>query len=99
MKMTREEILELQVIRHDISSTVSIRQYFETLLLKLWEENEGFNGKRPWGNSGWDYDVYVPLIKAGLIEGELDENGYITKVDESVANKWVADNIIWPFFQ
>lgn len=97
--MTREEILELQVARHDISDTMSIRQYFEALFLKVWEENEGFNGKRPWGNSGWDYDVYVPLIKAGLIEGELDEDGCIVKLDESVANKWVSDNIIWPFFQ
>lgn len=97
--MTREEILELQVVRHDISDTMSIRQYFEALLMKLWEENEGFNGKRPWGNSGWDYDVYVPLIKAGLIEGELDEDGCVVTLDEGVANKWVADNIIWPFFQ
>jgi len=97
--MTREKILELPVMRHDLGDTLSMREYFERLFLKLWEENEGFNAKRPWGNSGWEYDVYVTLIKNKVIDGELDEDGYINKIDAVKANKFVADEILYPFFQ
>ncbi len=32
-------------------------------------EGEGFSGKRPFGNSCWESDLYWPLAKADVIEG------------------------------
>jgi hypothetical protein len=58
-----------------------LAEYLKDLLATLWEEEENFSGKRPFGNSGWQFDVYAALIKAGLIKGKLDEDGYIVDVD------------------
>jgi hypothetical protein len=48
----------------------SIREYLTKLLLTVWEEQEMFNGKRPFGNSGWYLDVFDPLFTGGFIRGE-----------------------------
>jgi hypothetical protein len=96
--MTREEILDLPVRRHDLGATLSMRQFFERLFIKLWDEAENFSGKRPYGNSDWKWDVYVTLIQNGVIEGKLDENGYVEEIDEEKASQFVADEILYPFF-
>lgn len=96
--MTREEILELPVMRWDISAELSMREYFERLFIKLWDEADNFSGNRPYGNSGWKWDVYATLIKYKIIEGELDEKGYVKEIDEKAASKFVSDEILYPFF-
>lgn len=97
--MTREEILDLPVTRHDLNASLSMRQYLERLFIKLWEEGDNFNAHRPWGNSGWKWDVYVTLIKHGVIPGKLDDDGYVEEIDEELASAYMVDEIIWPFFQ
>jgi hypothetical protein len=58
----------------DAGKDITIREYFRELLITLWEEKEGFSGKRPFGNSGWEYEVHVALAKAGFVDlGEWDE--------------------------
>jgi hypothetical protein len=37
----------------DAGDNITIRDYLRILLETLWEEGEGFSGKRPFGNSGW----------------------------------------------
>ena len=64
--------------------TMTLRQYLIELLSKVWEEAEGFNGKRPWGDSGWQGDVEVALIRAGILKGTLDEDGYLEESDPDV---------------
>lgn len=59
----------------------TLRDYLRTLLIKVWQEEQGFNGKRPFGNSGWQAEVYEALIRAGVLEGELDEDGFLERVD------------------
>ena len=59
----------------------TVRDYLTKLLLTLWDEGEGFSGKRPLGNSGWEGDLIGPLIRDGLIDGALDEYGYIEEAD------------------
>lgn len=71
----------------------TIGGYFEKLLLKLWDEQEGFSGKRPFGNSGWDYDVYTALIKTGAISGKLSDDGYVEEFDQDEADKAVKSII------
>jgi hypothetical protein len=96
--MELNEILALTTMRHDLNEEITLRQYFYDLMSTLWCEGEGFNGKRPFGNSGWDYDIYVPLIKAGLITGSLDEDGYIKEMNDEEANDFVLKNILQPLF-
>jgi hypothetical protein len=59
-------ISEIKLEENDAGAS-TIGEYLGTLLLTLWQEGESFNGKRPFGNSGWEYDVYRGLIKAGVV--------------------------------
>jgi hypothetical protein len=52
----------------------------------LFEEREGFSGKRPLGNSDWDGDVITELVKQGLITGSIDSDGYIEDADWNAAD-------------
>lgn len=94
--MTREEIFKLPVMRHDLGASIPLGEYFYQLFTMLWNENESFNAKRPWGNSGWDYDVYVTLIKHGLISGSLDEDDYIESFNIEEASQYVLNEILNP---
>lgn len=81
----------LEVIVSDEHGTV--RDYLHNLLLTLWREEESFSGKRPFGDSGWQHDVYVPLIKHGFIPGTLDEYDCIEEYDHDMAMAFVMDLI------
>lgn len=85
-------ILDLPMKEND-SGAATIRGYLKALLVRLWEEDEGFSGKRPFGNSGWKVDLLEPLITAGLIKGELDEAGYITYSDDAAADALILKAI------
>jgi hypothetical protein len=70
---TARQILDLPLPADNDADAATIRDYLIKLLSELWREEAGFNSKLPFGNSGWQYDIYVPLIRAGLIAGILDE--------------------------
>lgn len=78
----------------DAGDDLTVREYLRTLLMTLWEEGEGFSGKRPFGNSSWEYEIYNPLVKAGFLQGTVDEDGYATVVDEQYAHAYVCDLIL-----
>jgi hypothetical protein len=83
----------------DAGDGLTIRDYLHKLLLTLWEEGEGFSGKRPFGNSGWDFDLYIPLIKNGFIAGRLAADGYIEKIEsEEDAIEYVSSLIAAVFY-
>ena len=71
----------------------TIREYFKFLLLNLWDEKEGFSGKRPFGNSGWEYELYATLIKNNIILGELDDFGQVQTLNKE--NEQKADQLIF----
>ena len=98
--MTRAEIHDLPINVQSLeeSETVTLKQYFHMLLLKLWISEEVFDGRRPWGNSGWTYDVFVVLIKNGLIPGKIDDEGFVKEVDVDEAKAFVITEIINPIF-
>ena len=81
----------------DAGDNLTIRDYLRTLLETLWSVGEGFSGKRPFGNSGWEYDLYAPLIKAGFIKGRLDEDGCVADFDSNEAESYVFDLITAAF--
>lgn len=82
------EFLDLELGTND-SGEPTARAYLLRLLADVWREQEGFDGKRPFGNSSWDYDLKVPMVKAGLIRGKLDEDGYVEELDDEAADKIV----------
>lgn len=73
MKIKPLDALEITFQSNDLRKKVTIRQYFCALLTRLFEEGEGFSGKRPFGNSGWESDLYGPLIDAGAVKGTWNE--------------------------
>lgn len=68
----------------------SIGVFLTRLLLVLWNEGESFSGKRPFGNSGWEHQVYEALVGAGLVPGELDEDGFLDWADTREADRLVG---------
>lgn len=90
-KPSPRDILALPMRENDAGAT-TVRGYLVELLAALWQEGEGFSGKRPFGNSSWEYDLYEPLAAAGLIAVTLDEDGYIHTFPDSERRK--ADTLI-----
>ena len=76
MKYTDDTLtagLDLELPENDAGAS-TVRHYLWCLLHAVWTEEEGFNGKRPFGNSGWQHEVTGPLIEAHLCEpDEADE--------------------------
>lgn len=91
-KYTPQEILALPMPEND-ANAATIGQYFTSLLHTLFIETEGFSGKRPFGNSGWETDVDKALIKADAVWGKLDEDGWIEDYDSAAASAIVFDTI------
>jgi hypothetical protein len=84
----------------DAGDQLTVRDYLCELLVQLWNENDSFSGKAPWGNSGWEYELYKPLVKAGFIAGELDECGdlLVLGFDEKAAHAYVKKLIVIAFY-
>lgn len=90
--MTGEEILDLPMEENDAKAN-TIREYLLALLTTLWEEGHLFSGKRPFGNSGWSYDLYKPLVAAHTVRGRFDEYGDIENLDADAAHIAIMDAI------
>jgi len=90
--MTPQQVLDLPLPDND-SGASTVRGYLIALLTELWQEGEGFSGKRPFGNSSWEYDLYAALGKAGAISGlTFDEDGYLNQFPDD--SKREADALI-----
>lgn len=93
--MTPREVLDLP-IGDTYTGATTVRGYLVALLATLWDAGEGFSGKRPFGDSSWEYDLYIPLAKAGLIRMELDDDDCpttFTREEKDRANKLIRDAI------
>lgn len=67
----------------------SIREYLGALLERLWDEQDEFSGKRPFGNSDWVGHLEIALIRVGAVSGEIDEDGYLGAVDGPAADRLI----------
>jgi hypothetical protein len=96
IKYPINDLLDLPMPDNDANAS-TIREYLGTLLQNLWIEEEGFDGKRPFGNSGWKHEVYTALILARAVQGDFDEDGYIEDVDDDTADKLISEaiNTFW----
>jgi len=91
--MTNKQILQLKFKSGDLNKELTIKDYLKELLTELWKEGEGFSGKRPFGNSGWEYDIYVALVKNKVIKGEFDDDDYLEDYDSKEADKKMLEVI------
>jgi hypothetical protein len=64
----------------------TVRGYLIALLRQIFREDEEFNGKRPFGQSGWQQDIAIALIKGGIIDGALDEDGFVDRCNDIDVN-------------
>jgi hypothetical protein len=86
---TPEQILNTPMADNDADAT-TIRGYLVELLKQVWIGQEGFSGKRPFGNSGWTYDLYAALGRAGHISYTADEDGYCEECDDDAGDKLIT---------
>lgn len=86
---TAADILNTPMGEND-ADAATIRDYLVKLLAVVWDEQEGFSGKRPFGNSGWEYEPLGALLDAGHIDGVRDEYGDIDELDETKGNSLIA---------
>lgn len=82
-------VLNCVIDRSDVGYLCTIREYMVELLMTLWEKEDGFSGKKPFGNGGWKYDVYLALVRSGLVDGKLDADGFFEDVDEKRADELI----------
>lgn len=83
---TPQQVLDLPLEEND-ARAATVRGYLIELLATLWREQEGFSGKRPFGNSGWDGELLMPLIRAGFVGGTIDEDGYLGDISREGEQK------------
>lgn len=84
-----QQVLAVTMGPNDADAT-TIRGYLAALAGAVWGEKECFSGKRPFGNSGWDHDLYAALVSAELISGVFDEDGYLEEVDSDKGDKLIV---------
>lgn len=81
---TVKRLLDLPLPAND-ADAATVREYLIEMLRTFWSGGEDFV-KRPFGNSGWQYEIYGPMVAAGLVEGVLDEDGYVDDADTRAAD-------------
>ena len=93
-EVTAEDVLTCPMGENDADAT-TVGDYLIKLLQGVWEEEEGFDGKRPFSNSGWQSEVFYALARANLIESTTDKYGE-TDYDDTAGGELVANAI--PYF-
>lgn len=91
--MQKHQIFDLPMDGENDTGAKTVREYLLRLLMTLIEEGESFSGKRPFGNSDWDWDLAAPLGIAGLIDCEIDDDGEIMNIDTTGAMRKIAESI------
>lgn len=82
-KVTGLQVLDLAMDpKKNDANARSVRDYLRRMLVQVFDQEECFSGKRPFGNSGWMTELQVPLINAKYVDGKLDEDGCVETCDD-----------------
>jgi hypothetical protein len=92
MEVMGMDILNIKMQENDADAE-TIGQYLKALLAKVWDEGEGFSGKRSFGNSGWEFEIYYPLVREGLVTGMINEDGELESLVSGEADKIISQAI------
>jgi hypothetical protein len=76
--------LDVSFESRDLGETLTVREFLHRLLETLWNDGEGFSGKRPFGNSGWEYDLYRALVVAGKVKGTITPDGDLDEYADNI---------------
>ena len=71
-------ILDIEMQPNDAGAK-TIGEYLIALARNVWIEGEGFSGKRPFGNSGWQWEVFDRIY-----DGTQTEEGAIRNVRQAL---------------
>ena len=80
------QILDIEFRSKDLRKKITVRKFLVQLLMTLWDEEESFSGKRPFGNSGWKSDLEIALIRAGAVAGTI-VHGFVDDIDYDAFDK------------
>ncbi|PRY35289.1 hypothetical protein [Umezawaea tangerina] len=83
---TPQQVLATPMGDND-SGASSVGGYLVAVLDVMWDCRENFN---PFGNSGWEHDLYAALVKAGHIQGMVDSEGYVETSDREAGSELIA---------
>lgn len=89
---TPQQILDLPMEEND-SGADTVCGYLIALLAVIWDDGQDLS---PFGNSGWEWDLYQALVTAGYAENPFDDNGCIipgNNFDKQAANALIASAI------
>jgi hypothetical protein len=64
----------------------TVGEYLVILAEEVWTQGANFSGKRPFGFSSWKVDVEAALCRAGLIDGEFDDEDCLERADWEAAD-------------
>jgi hypothetical protein len=81
-------------LHHECLIAETVRGFLGELLWQVWEKGESFNGKRPWGDSGWEHDLHYPIVRAGLVTGSFNMHGDLLEYDVKGADKIISRCIL-----
>ena len=73
--MDSKQILALEFHSNDLDKDITVKDFMKELLSTLFKEMECFSGKRPFGNSGWEYDMAICFVKNKIISGTIEDLG------------------------
>jgi hypothetical protein len=90
--MSAQGVLKCHMQQNDAGAD-TVGDYLRKLLEAVWTEVEGFSGKRPFGNSSWEWEVYEALVRGGFVSGKFDADNYLGECDEDAAHKLVLEAI------
>lgn len=102
MTKKKESILDIPLAsEHDeyghwLGGNTTIREFFADCFLTFWREGEGFNSKRPFGNSGWENELVFAVAKHRNLPGRrgeplVDEEGYFNSIEEKDEDQILRD--------
>lgn len=94
--MSPRQILDLAMLPDNDAGAATVRDYLVALTSEVWDRVDAFNGKRPFGNSGWVWDLYGALVQGGATPGRMDEEegwGVGDLPDREGADRMIAEAI------
>lgn len=72
---TPDEVLATPMEADNDAGVDSIGQFLIALSRQVWREGECFSGKRPFGDSGWEWELAAALGRAGYARVKFDDEG------------------------
>jgi hypothetical protein len=85
--------LPLERRAREQSCAQTIGGFLRALLETLWYEGFNFNAKRPFGITSWQHDLSASLVRAAVVEGTIDEDGFLEDYDPNECDKIISEAI------